>query len=180
MKRLFISFLTVVILSYSSEVITFANSVPSSIGSNVDIEKSSITIQVPSTLPVVFNSTGSDYVPEFSIENTYGANLLLKSVTFDSTGSGWFFSNNPLEIHSINSQVVGLNVMVNDLEFTAIADSDKSTSAHVPNVDEIPIGSGEDLDIQLLIERGFYTMDSVTEKAFTMHLDFMFDDGGDY
>lgn len=139
-----------------------------------------ISVTVPSTLPIVFNSDGTNTIPDnWTIENVSAlAGIHVTNVHLEGNGSGWKVVNDSaiVKTQSVNGKAVkffvGLPGAMKLVEPNSGSENESGTATF--DIDDICMPSGEAKTLNFTVERGAFTETTASAKAFSMTLDFAF------
>ena len=136
-----------------------------------------VSVNVPTTLPIVFNEDGTNTYPSnWTIENTSTiARVYLYSVALTATND-WTLMTGGMDpkFTDVDSKQIKFYVGPEEnLQF--MSGRDNGTTGYVEfEDDEFVIVSGGSKDLKFEVERGAYTQNSGIQKAFDMVLTFKF------
>ena len=136
-----------------------------------------VSVNVPTTLPIVFNEDGTNTYPtNWTIENTSTiARIYLYSVQLNATND-WTLMTGGMDpkFTEVDSKEIKFYVGPEDnLQFMSGRDSGKSGYVQFEPSD-FGIVSGGSRDLSFKVERGAYTQNSYMQKSFDMVLTFKF------
>lgn len=159
---------------------TFAAEPTSEVKIEVNATDMNVSVTVPSTLPIVFNTDGTNEFPSnWTIENVSAlAGVHLKQIDLNAGGTGWKLVKDSANVktQTVNGKSIKFSAGVPGnmklVEPDNGSESEKGTAAF-GNTD-ICIASGQTKDLIFAVERGAFTETQVSAKAFTMALTFEF------
>ncbi len=183
MKRLVKSKILVAVLSL---VVLVGGVIPANAASadvNIEVKATTmdnVSVTVPTVLPIVFNEDGTNTVPtNWTIENISNiAGIHLSTVDMDAETSGWKLLADSQDTKVLKADTKSIKFSVGKegaLKLVAPTSGNESTTGTV-NFDDnaIAIASGETQVLSFDVQRGAFTEDVATAKAFDMVLTFNF------
>ena len=139
-----------------------------------------VSVTVPSTLPILFNSDGSNTIPDnWSIENVSTlAGIHVTNIQLNSNGSGWTLVNDSsiVKTQNVNGKAVKFFVGVPGTMQLVEPKSGTENEVGTANfdADDICIAAGTEKILNFSVERGAFTETTASAKAFFMTLNFAF------
>lgn len=139
-----------------------------------------VSVTVPTTLPVVFNEDGSNTLPtNWAIENISSiAGIHLSAVDMDANSSGWKLLADTQDTKALKADTKSIKFSVGkqgSLKLVAPTSGTESATGTVSFDDnEITIASGQTQVLSFDVQRGAFTQDIASAKAFDMVLTFNF------
>lgn len=139
-----------------------------------------VSVTVPSTLPIVFNSDGTNTFPSsWSIQNSSrNAGIHLVKVNLNADGSGWKLlkESERVKTQTVNGKavrfLVGQSGAMKVVEPSNGSESESGTATFASG--DISIAAGEEKSLCFEMERGAFNETKASAKAFTMVLEFAF------
>ena len=136
-----------------------------------------VAVNVPTTLPIVFNEDGTNTYPtNWTIENTSAiARIYLYSVSL-TAANDWILMTGGMDPKNNNADTKKVKFYVgpeNNLEY--MSGRDNGTTGYVQfEPEDFTIVSGGSKDLCFKVERGAFTQNASMQKAFDMVLTFKF------
>lgn len=136
-----------------------------------------VAVNVPTTLPIVFNEDGTNTYPtHWTIENTSAiARIYLYSVSL-TAANDWILMTGGMDpkYNDADTKKVKFHVgPENNLQY--MSGRDNGTTGYVQfEPEEFTIISGGSKDLSFKVERGAFTQNASMQKAFDMVLTFKF------
>lgn len=148
---------------------------------NIEVKETdmNVSVTVPSTLPIVFNTDGTNTLPtNWTIENkSVIAGIHLSQVAMDAKETGWKLLADSIETQTLSADTKAIKFSVGTAGALKmlVADGETSKTGTVNFDDsEIVIPSGETKVLSFDVERGAFTKTEASAKAFDMVLTFNF------
>ena len=150
---------------------------------NIEVEATdmdNVSVTVPSIIPIVFNSDGSNTLPtDWKIENkSVIAGIHLSQIDMDAGETDWKLLADSEDVTKIPVDTKSIKFSVGKagaLQLVVPADGTESASGSVSfGSTDISIPSGESQILTFDVERGAFTKTEASAKAFDMVLTFKF------
>lgn len=139
-----------------------------------------VSVTIPSTLPIVFNEDGTNTLPSnWTIENISSiAGIHLSTVDMDAKTSGWKLLAASQDTKTLKADTKSIKFSIGKqgaLKLVAPTSGNESTTGTV-SFDEnaIAIPSGQTQVLSFDVQRGAFTQDMASAKAYDMVLTFNF------
>lgn len=139
-----------------------------------------VSVTVPTTLPIVFNEDGTNTLPtNWTIENISSiAGIHLSTVDMNAGASGWKVLAASQDTKTLSADTKAMKFSVGKsgaLKLVAPTSGNESATGTVSFDDNaISIPSGQTQVLSFDVQRGAFTQDVATAKAFDMVLTFNF------
>lgn len=148
---------------------------------NIEVKATdmNVSVTVPSTLPIIFNANGTNTLPtNWTIENLSAiAGIHLSEISMDAHETGWKLLADMVNVKELSADTKSIKFSVGKegaLKLV-VADGDASATGSVTFAEsEISIPSGEKEVLSFDVERGAFTENAASAKAFDMVLTFNF------
>ena len=175
-----------VLVAILSLVVVLGAAIPVNAASadvNIEVKATTmdnVSVTVPTTLPIVFNEDGTNTLPSnWTIENISSiAGIHLSTVAMDANGSGWklLAASEDTKVLTADTKAIKFSVgKAGELKLVAPTSGTESETGTVSFGDTaIAIASGETQVLSFDVQRGAFTSDQATAKAFDMVLTFNF------
>lgn len=145
----------------------------------IQAKASQISVIVPTEFPVVFESDGTNVIPDFYIENDSTVPMKLSRVVFDEMPADireWnLISKKAFKSNITDSRDVCIKVGKEGkekyLELSNISDGKRGIATFNEDF-KVPVKSKE--NVSFVIKRSVFTKDISVGKAFRLNLDFNF------
>lgn len=147
---------------------------------NIDIETTTVNVDVPSSVPIKFNENGTVTAPKkWTIKNNSEiAGIHLAKISVDGSEKGWKVvdGSKNLKIMPVNTKHVRMKFgKADDLKLVAPKSKDVSAKGEYKfDPTDIIVGATESQELEFNIERGAFTKAEGVAGAFKMELDFKF------
>lgn len=177
-KRVLVAILSMVVLVGAAIPVNAASA-----DVNIQIKPTTmdnVSVTVPTTLPIVFNEDGTNTLPSnWTIENISSlAGIHLSTVDMNANSSGWKLVKETASVKSqtVNGKAIKFFVGVSgNLKLVQPGNGNESETGTASFGDtDICIASGETRDLMFGVERGAFTENQASAKAFDMVLTFNF------
>lgn len=139
-----------------------------------------VSVTVPTTLPIVFNEDGTNTFPSnWTIENISSlAGIHLSTVDMNANSSGWKLvkESESVKTQTVNGKAIKFFVGVpGNLKLVQPSNGNESETGTTSFGDtDICIASGQTKNLDFAVERGAFTENQASAKAFDMVLTFNF------
>jgi len=139
-----------------------------------------VSVTVPTALPIVFNEDGTNTLPtNWTIENISSiAGIHLSTVDMNAGASGWKVLSASQDTKTLSKDTKSIKFSLGKsgaLKLVAPTSGNESATGSVSFGDtEIAIPSGKTQVLSFDVQRGAFTKDIATAKAFDMILTFNF------
>lgn len=139
-----------------------------------------ISVTVPTTLPIIFNENGTNTIPDdWTIENISSiAGIHLSQIDMNANGSGWKLLAEAEDTRLLSADTKSIQFFAgkgSNLKLIAPSTGTESGTGVVTYGDEeITIASGESQVLSFAVNRGAFTQNEASAKAFDMILIFDF------
>lgn len=139
-----------------------------------------VSVTIPSTLPIVFNEDGTNTLPSnWTIENISSiAGIHLSSVDMNSNESGWKLLAASQDTKTLKADTKSIKFSIGKqgaLKLVAPLTGNEGMGGSVRFEDNaISIPSGQTQVLSFDVQRGAFTQDMASAKAFDMVLTFNF------
>ena len=175
-----------VLATILSLVVVMSVAIPANAASadvNIEVKATTmdnVSVTVPTTLPIMFNEDGTNTLPSnWTIENISSiAGIHLSTVDMDAKTSGWKLLAASADTKVLPADTKSIKFSTGKagaLKLVAPTTGTESTTGTVSFGDtEIAIPSGETQVLAFDVQRGAFTADQATAKAFDMVLTFNF------
>lgn len=151
----------------------------------IEIKASVIDVNMPTELPVVFESDGSNTIPDFVIQNNSTVDLNLHRVTFSEikavAGDQWSLTAEPDDFLEMENNVKTILVKTGAIgqekglilqenpQQTALKDGIASFESG-----ELKVPKNQSRSLGIKIKRGVFTKEASATDAFKIKVDFNF------
>lgn len=153
---------------------------------NFEVESTNVNVTVPTSVPFIFNRDGDTLVPNnFIIENNSKiAGIYLENITLDSKKEGWKVVDENFDLTTMGVDAKNVRIKFGkkgEGEVMKFIEPSGIRSAGVSRVgsasfdnSEINIQATKTQKLDFEIERGAFSKDEASSKAFDMTLQFRF------
>lgn len=151
---------------------------------NIEVKATTMdnmSVTIPSTYPMVFNEDGTNTLPlNWVIENISDiAGIHLTKIDMNANSSGWKLLAESQDTKQLKADTKAIKFYVgrstDNLKLVAPTTGNEGTTGSVSfDVDEVNIQAGQSRNINFNVERGAFTQDIASAKAYDMVLTFNF------
>ena len=142
---------------------------------NVQVEATTMNVTVPVSLPITFESDGSNTTPEnFAVTNNSDiAGIHIAKIEFDGEND-WRLLPESADINNLDINSKDIKFSVNDKLITPNGDVADDKGSILCDENDFNIEANSSINLKFDIEHGIFTENLPSEKAFTMVTTFAF------
>lgn len=139
-----------------------------------------VSVTVPSVLPIVFNEDGTNTLPSnWTIENVSTiSGIHLSQISMDAKDTGWKLLADSEDTKKLSADTKSIKFYAGKDENLKLIVPSTGTESNTGSVtygaEDISIASGEEQVLTFDVERGAFTQNEASAKAFDMILTFNF------
>ena len=153
---------------------------------NFEVEATNVNVTVPTEVPFIFNKDGDTLVPNnFIVQNHSNiAGIYLENITLDSEKAGWKVVDDQFDLKSMSVDSKNVRIKFGKtgegevMKLISPSGARAKGSSNIGSADfdncEINIQAKQTQKLDFVVERGAFSKDVASSKAFDMTLQFRF------